>query len=62
VKPLIQDVNTKEKPYLNDLKVSLKMALESGIIANVGQVLSASMILNDDEVVKLEVTKPKTIE
>lgn len=62
VKPLIQDVNTKEKPFLNDLKVSLKMALESGIIANLGQVFSASMILNDDEVIKLEVSKQKTIE
>jgi hypothetical protein len=52
VKPLIQDINTRERPYFRDMKISLKMSMESGIILNQGQVYSASMILNDDPLIK----------
>lgn len=52
VKPLIQDVNTKERPYFKDLKTSLKMSIESGIVPNPSHLFSASMILNDDPLIK----------
>jgi hypothetical protein len=52
VKPLIQDINTRERPYFRDMKISLKMSMESGIVVNPGQVYSASMILNDDPLIK----------
>lgn len=52
IKPLIQDVNTDEKPYHKDLKISLELATKSGMPNGILNIFSTSMVLNEDEEVK----------
>jgi hypothetical protein len=49
VKPLIQDINTFEKPYRKDLKLSLEMAAKSGMSNGLLNIFSTSMVINEDE-------------
>ncbi len=49
MKPLIQDINTFEKPYRKDLKLSLEMAAKSGMSNGLLNIFSTSMVINEDE-------------